>query len=167
MRGDENFKQHETIRRKEYFIPNDDHPIRQHLQQGLEDSDYGNDVIDAGARLEVMIVYPYISKKTVARVFRASNHVKLFSGFDYVVEISGQFWDMLPAETHPVIMMHECCHMHVKTDKQGRYIFQIIDHNVKDFHSVIEKYGIDWLSTLGRVVADATDAEEDEVRVVL
>ena len=38
------------------------------------------------AKVEVMAVYPNISKTVVARVVRCNNHSKLFSGYDYIVD---------------------------------------------------------------------------------
>ena len=65
MNARENYKIHRDLGNKEYYIPEDDHPIREALAAGLAACEFSTDLKDA--RVEVMAVYPNISKTTGKR----------------------------------------------------------------------------------------------------
>jgi len=163
MNAKENYKVHRSIGNKDYFIPEDDHPIREALASGLEECEYSKDLKDA--RIEVMAVYPHISKTTAARVVKCNNHSKIFGGFDYVVEVSGDIWDILPANVQKILMYHECEHMVVTYNKKLEASFRLRDHDLKDFRSVVGKYGLDWITTINDLVADEYEIDDDNLCV--
>jgi len=163
MNGRENYKIHRDIGTKEYYIPEDDHPIREALAKGLEDCEFSKDLKEA--RIEVMAVYPNISKTTAARVIKTNNHVKIFGGYDYIVEVSGEIWDILPTEVQNILMYHECEHMVVKFNKKLEPMFRLRDHDLKDFRSIVAKHGLDWLTTLNNLVADEYEIDDENLCV--
>lgn len=99
------------------------------------------------AKIAYILVYPYISKTTIGRVIKANSHTKFYSDYDYVIEISGDFWDALTKdEVKNIIMLHELMHIKViYNEKKGHFVYKLQDHDVKDFHYIISKYGIEWL----------------------
>ncbi|MDZ7693779.1 MAG: hypothetical protein U5K69_22115 [Balneolaceae bacterium] len=38
---------------------------------------------------------------------KASREVKYYSGNDYLIEISGEMWDMLDGETREMVLFHD------------------------------------------------------------
>ena len=47
------------------------------------------------AQVGYLLVYPNLSKTRAGKTIKASREVKHYSGNDYLVEISGELWDML------------------------------------------------------------------------
>jgi hypothetical protein len=162
VRGDQQFEDSQHIKKKDFFLPQDDHPVMtKHLPYGLKHCEHGFALGDA--TIQPIFVYPYVSKTTVARVVRANPHVKFFSNCDYVLEISGSYWDRLSSEVRDILMHHECEHMVVKYDKAGNPHFTLRDHNIKDFRTVIDAHGLDWFDTITNIVSDEIDTEDDVV----
>lgn len=115
-----------------------------------------------GAKIEYLLVHPHITTHTVGRCYKAHKHTKFFSDFDYIIEFSGEAWDKLDEETRKILVLHELMHILIKTDKLGNLIFQIRDHDIKDFSHIITKYGIDWFSDLKAQIASIYDLDPSE-----
>jgi len=47
------------------------------------------------AEIGFFLVYPHISKQRAAKAMKATREVKYYSGNDYLIEVSGELWDML------------------------------------------------------------------------
>jgi predicted metallopeptidase len=121
-----------------------------------------------GAKIEYLVVYPHISQCIVGRCNKANKHTKFFSDFDYIIEFSGEAWDQLDEDTRKILVLHELMHVLIKTDKHGTLLFQIKDHDVKDFSHIISKHGIDWFSDLKAQIASIYDLEPaDEDKITL
>lgn len=51
------------------------------------------------AQIGYLLVYPNLSKQKAAKCVKATREVKHYSGNDYLIEVSGDLWDMLDADT--------------------------------------------------------------------
>lgn len=73
---------------------------------------------------------------------------KKLHGFDFVMCIAHDTWGNLSEDEQIKLVDHELCHMSYKLDKAGNVVYICIDHDVKDFKSIIERYGvIDYVPT--------------------
>jgi len=118
------------------------------------------------AKIEYLIVYPNISKSVAGRCVRTGKELKFFSGFDYLVEMSGELWDTLDAPTKSILMEHELKHIcPVMNEKSGEWEYKLRDHDVQDFGSIIKKHGIDWISKIKLSVASLYELDEEEVKI--
>ncbi len=159
MKGKDNFKIMRTVRKKDYFCPEDDHPVWEHFKTALSKCSRSSEL--QMARFEIIIIYPNISKTTVARICKGNARDKLFVGYDYVIEVSGDYWDKLDSEVKDIVMEHELEHATVKYDRDGNESYHLRDHDIKDFASIIDNHGIDWFKTVSNIVNDLNDSEED------
>jgi len=123
----------------------------------------------SAAKIEYLLVFPQISKFTAGRCYKANKHVKFFNDLDFIIEVSGELWHQLDEETMRLLVLHELMHIHVGyNEKKASYVFKINDHDVKDFHYIISKYGIDWFTKLKTEMASIYDLEpKDEKKITL
>ena len=63
------------------------------------------------AEIGYFLVYPNISKQRAAKCMKATREVKYYSGNDYLIEISGELWDMLDNDTKELLLYHELLHI--------------------------------------------------------
>ncbi len=115
-------------------------------------------------RIEYVKVYPHISKTIAGRCTKANHHVKLFSDNDFIIEVSGELWDVLDLETQKILLLHELLHIKVTENKKGEKVLGLHDHDIKDFNRIISKYGVDWfnkIKILNSSVYDLEPAQED------
>lgn len=142
--------------KKELLIPKKNAEIWQIYEEALDD------LIQNGPKLnkeslatfkticnvQLIEVLPNISKTCIARICRANRHVKLMSDFDYLIEVSGELWDLMSRDVKKIVLQHELMHVFIDYDKEGEPRFKLVDHDIKDFTYIIERYGIDYFSGL-------------------
>ena len=63
------------------------------------------------AEIGYFLVYPNISKQRAAKCIKANREVKYYSGNDYLIELSGELWDMLDSKTKEMVLYHELLHI--------------------------------------------------------
>jgi len=121
------------------------------------------------AEVEYLLVYPNISKTVAGRCIRAGNELKFFSGKDYLLEISGELWDVLDDSVKHVLLQHELMHiMPVMNDKTGDWKFELRQHDVEDFSNIIKKHGVDWISKIKLSISsiyDLSPSQEDKIKI--
>lgn len=121
------------------------------------------------AEVEYLLVYPNISKTVAGRCIRAGRELKFFSGKDYLVEMSGELWDVLDDSVKYVLMQHELLHiLPVMNDKTGEWKFELRQHDIEDFSRIIKKHGIDWISKVKLSISsiyDLTPSQEDKIKI--
>ena len=105
-----------------------------------------------------LLVEPNISKTCAGKCIRASNELKHFGQADYLIEFSQDIWGSIDDQTREILMYHELQHILVKLAK-GKETFAILDHDVKDFSSIIKKYGVDWFQQFKDIVAATYELE--------
>lgn len=121
------------------------------------------------AKIEYLLVYPNISKIVAGRCIRTGKELKFFSGFDYLIEMSGELWDALDDSVRYVLMQHELMHvMPVMNDKTGEWKFELRQHDIEDFSRIIKKHGVEWISKVKLSISslyDLTPHQEDKIKI--
>lgn len=141
------------------IIGNKEYQIDDTMQKLASDLNTKHSLELHGIKIGYMKVYPHISKTVAGRCTKTSAKTKFFSDFDYIIEMSGELWDSLDDATKEILMYHELLHILVEYDKNGDPKFKLRDHDVKDFQSIISKYGIDWLTNLKTMNASVYDLD--------
>ena len=120
-------------------------------------------------QVEYLLVYPNISKVVAGRCIKTSKELRFFSGKDYLIEMSGELWDALDDTIRYVLMQHELMHiMPIMNDKTGDWKFELRDHDVKDFSSLIKAHGINWISKVKLSISslyDLSPEQEDKIQI--
>ena len=105
----------------------------------------------ANAKICGLRVDPNISDFIAGRCIRSGKELKHFSGYQYIIQVSGQLWDALNDETRYLLVYHELLHIDIKYKKTGDVTYAIRDHDIKDFRSIIKKYGVDWINEMNLI----------------
>ena len=136
------------VGKKRYVVAENDDPVRKMALQVIDEHEEIKDNV-SGAAIEYVLIYPNISKRTIARIVRTSNELKFFSKFDYLIELSGDIWEQISDEIRKIVIEHEFRHAFKKYNfKTDATTYCLVDHNVKDFTVILEKYGIKWFTEL-------------------
>jgi len=85
-----------------------------------------------------------------------------FGKFTYLLEFSEKLWNNLKEETKKILILHELKHILITTTKDGKDKFGIADHDLKDFNSIISKYGLNWLDQIKVTSASLYDFQNGE-----
>lgn len=112
------------------------------------------------AEIGYFLVYPNLSKKRVAKCIKANREVKHYSGNDYLVEISGEIWDMLDNDTKRMVLLHELLRIdptfHSKTQE---WKMKLRQPDFADFYSINDKYGNEWYKTIQATASSLYDLD--------
>ena len=150
---------------KEYVVSDE---LKQLAEQLIKEDDLLKDLNLDVPKIAYVLVYPNITKHIAGKCIKAGRELKFFSEFDYVIEMSGETWDVLDDNIKSILTIHELMHVQVFYDKKGNVRFKLRDHDVKDFSYIIKKHGIDWFSDLKTVIASTYDmTPEEENRISL
>ncbi|MEI7811998.1 MAG: putative metallopeptidase [Ignavibacteria bacterium] len=121
------------------------------------------------AKIEYVTVEPNISKSVAAKCVRTGKELKFFSGFDYIIEISGELWTALDKDTRSILLEHELRHILVlQNDKTGDWNFKLRKHDIQDFGKIVSCHGIDWIKKVKLCLSslyDLTPVEEDNIQI--
>lgn len=129
-----------------------------------------NENLDFGpAEVGYFLVYPNLSKKTAGKCMKASREVKYYSGNDYLIEISGEMWDMLDSKTREMLLFHEMLHIDpVYKAKRQEWVFKLRKHDFGDFYEINDKHGNEWYKTIQATVSSLYDLDpKDETKVTM
>ena len=110
-------------------------------------------------RIKYVLVDQYISKTTVAQCMKASSELKYFGKLDYILKFSKIVWDQISDDAREIVLLHELLHILLTTNKEGEIKTKILDHDIKDFSTIISKYGLDWFKTFKIQVSSIMDLE--------
>ena len=118
--------------------------------------------IDIGsAKICGLMVYPNINKTTAGRCIRAGKELKFFSDYDYLIEISAEYWDNLTEQSRKILVLHELMHIDIRYTKQGKEIFGTKPHDVEDFAILLQKYGLHWLREVKLIEEHLKDLKQN------
>lgn len=121
------------------------------------------------ATVGYFLIYPNYSKQTAAKAMKASREVKYYSGNDYLIEVSGELWDMLDRKTRKMLLLHEILHIDpVYKAKRQEWVFKIRKHDYADFYEIADKHGNNWFKTVQATVSSLYDLDpkrENQVEV--
>jgi predicted metallopeptidase len=145
QRGDCAYSSKEDFGKKTVYIPCGEHRARKAFAEALLRCTEANNIESENINLQLTTVYPLINKNTVAHIVRANRLLKQFSGYDYVVEFSGVAFDNLTYEQVVIVYHHELEHLRFKEKPDGTMKHGLVKHDLEDFHSIIDKYGLHYL----------------------
>ncbi len=112
------------------------------------------------AEIGYFLVYPNISKQKAAKCMKASREVKYYSGNDYLIEISGELWDMLDNQTKEMLLYHELLHVDPNfKSKTQEWKMNIRKPDFSDFYTINDKYGNEWYKTIQATVSSLYDLD--------
>lgn len=126
--------------------------------------------IDIGpASVGCLLCYPNISKKRAAKTIRCNELLQMFSGYDYLVMVSGELWDMLDNDTKKMVLYHQLMQINpVFKTKDQSWVFKLRKPDFQDFYRVNDKHGNTWYKTVQATVSSLYDldpVQEYEVKV--
>lgn len=112
------------------------------------------------AQVGYLLVYPNISKQRAAKCVKASREVKYYSGHDYLIEISGELWDMLDNDTKMMLLYHELLHIDpVFKAKNQEWKMQVRRPDFSDYYEINDKFGNEWYKTIQATVSSLYDLD--------
>ena len=112
------------------------------------------------AEIGYFLVYPNISRQKAAKCMKASREVKHYSGNDYLIEISGELWDMLDNQTKEMLLYHEL--LHIDPDfksKTQEWKMNLRKPDFSDFYTINDTYGNEWYKTIQATVSSLYDLD--------
>ena len=112
------------------------------------------------AEIGYFLVYPNISRQKAAKCMKASREVKYYSGNDYLIEISGELWDMLDNQTKEMLLYHEL--LHVDPDfksKTQEWKMNLRKPDFSDFYTINDTFGNEWYKTIQATVSSLYDLD--------
>lgn len=112
------------------------------------------------AEIGYFLVYPNLSKYKAAKCVKASREVKYYSGNDYLIEISGDMWDMLDQKTREMVLFHQLLHVDpVYKAKNQEWKMKKRKPDFADFYEINDKYGNEWYKTVQATVSSLYDLD--------
>ncbi len=112
------------------------------------------------AEIGYFLVYPHISKQRAAKCMKATREVKYYSGNDYLIEVSGELWDMLDPKTKEMMIYHELLHVDPTfKSKTQEWKMNIRKPDFSDFYSINDKFGNEWYKTIQATASSLYDLD--------
>lgn len=112
------------------------------------------------AEIGYFLVYPNLSKYKAAKCIKASREVKYYSGNDYLIEISGELWDMLDEKTKEMVLFNQLLHIDpVYKAKTQEWKMKIRKPDFADYYEINDKYGNEWYKTVQATVSSLYDLD--------
>lgn len=112
------------------------------------------------AEIGYFLVYPHISKQKAAKCIKASREVKYYSGNDYLIELSGELWDMLDNDTKEMVLYHELLHVDPSfKSKTQEWKMNLRRPDFSDFYSINDKFGNTWYKTVQATASSLYDLD--------
>ncbi|MEX0894681.1 MAG: putative metallopeptidase [Balneolaceae bacterium] len=112
------------------------------------------------AQIGYFLVYPNISKQRAAKCMKATREVKYYSGNDYLIEISGELWDMLDDDTREMLVYHELLHIDpVFKAKNQEWKMKLRKPDFADFYEINDRFGNEWYKTIQATVSSLYDMD--------
>ncbi len=112
------------------------------------------------AQIGYFLIYPHISKQKAAKCMKATREVKYYSGNDYLIEISGELWDMLDEETKKMLLYHELLHIDpVFKAKNQEWKMNLKKPDFSDYYEINDKFGNEWYKTIQATVSSLYDLD--------
>lgn len=88
------------------------------------------------------LVYPNISKNKPAKTKKASKELKHHTGYDYMIQVSGELWDMLDSKTKYFLLWEELLKIDpVFKSKEQQWVMKLRKPNYSNFYEIIDGEG--------------------------
>ncbi len=112
------------------------------------------------AEIGYFLVYPNISKQRAAKCMKATREVKYYSGNDYLIQVSGEVWDMLDKDTRKMVMFHQLLHLDPTfKSKTQEWKMNLRKPDFSDFYTINDKFGNEWYKTVQATVSSLYDLD--------
>lgn len=112
------------------------------------------------AQIGYLLVYPNISKQRAAKCVKATREVKHYSGNDYLIEVSGELWDMLDKDTQKMLVYHELLHIDpVFKAKNQEWKMKLRRPDFSDYYEINDTFGNEWYKTIQATVSSLYDLD--------
>ena len=80
---------------------------------------------------------------------KATREVKYYSGNDYLIEVSGELWDMLDAKIKEMMIYHQLLHLDPSfKSKTQEWKMNLRKPDFSDFYAINDKFGNEWYKTI-------------------
>lgn len=144
-RGDAAYKSKDEYGKKLTYIPSEGHSVWNLLSDAKELCTETANLDAMKIEFGLTFVYPNISKRVYAHILKPNRLLKMHTGLQLIMEISGVAWDKMTEDERMALLHHELEHIHFKEKKNGDLELQLIDHNIKDFANIIDLYGVHYI----------------------
>lgn len=112
------------------------------------------------AEVGYFLIYPHISKQKAAKCMKATREVKYYSGNDYLIEVSGELWDMLDPKTKEMVIYHELLHLDPTfKSKTQEWKMNLRKPDFADFYTINDKFGNEWYKTIQATASSLYDLD--------
>lgn len=112
------------------------------------------------AEIGFFLVYPNISKQRAAKCMKATREVKYYSGNDYLIEVSGELWDMLDSKTKEMMIYHQLLHLDPTfKSKTQEWKMNLRKPDFADFYAINDKFGNEWYKTIQATASSLYDLD--------
>jgi predicted metallopeptidase len=99
----------------------------------------------------------------IAKTIKNSKEARYFSGYEYLIEISGEAWDQIDEADKKILIYHELLHINpVFNEKKEEWNFKLNKHEFADFHAVNNKFGGDYQRRIKTIVSSLYDIDPNE-----
>lgn len=107
-----------------------------------------------------LLVFPNISKKRAAKAKKASPELTFFTGYHYLIEISGDLWDMLDNETKYMVVWNQLLHLDPQFKaKTQEWKFPIRKPDYTDYYEISDSKGSTWHKTVQATMSSLHDLD--------
>jgi hypothetical protein len=144
-RGDAAYTSSAEYGKKTTYIPSDGHSVWKTLSDAKELCTESSNIEAMNLGIGLTFVYPNISNRTYAHILKPNRLLKMHSGLDVVLEISGVAWDKMTENERLALLHHELEHIFYKEKRNGDLELKLIDHDVKDFYNILDTYGLSYI----------------------
>ncbi len=120
-----------------------------------------NNKLDFGpSEIGYFLIYPNISKQRAAKCMKATREVKYYSGNDYLIEVSGELWDMLDSKTKEMMIYHQLLHLDPTfKSKTQEWKMNVRKPDFADFYAINDKFGNEWYKTIQATASSLYDLD--------
>ncbi len=126
--------------------------------------------LDIGpASVACLTVWPNISSKRAGKITKCNDVLRHFSGYDYIITVSGELWDMLDDDSRKMMLYHYL--MQVAPEfkaKDQSWTMKLRKPDFADFYSINDRHGNEWYKVIQATVSSLYDLDpvsESQVRV--
>lgn len=145
IRGDSGYTSKDDFGKKTTYVPSDGHGVWEILKDARDLCSAKSELDSEQIEIGVTFVYPFVSKTVYAHILKPNRLLKMYSGLKLLIEISGTAWDLMTADERMALLHHELEHVDFREKRNGDLELRLIDHNVKDFYTILDKYGLAYI----------------------
>lgn len=148
-------------KKKRYYIPNADDDLTKTFNKCIKLCNDADLVEKHNVKFSLHYVYPYITKDVWAHIMKSSPQLKMYSDVDYIIEVSGNIWELIDQTQKDILLEHELMHLYITENDEGVPKYRLQGHDLEDFKKIISKYGIEWTEQRDLINAQLEEMEEE------